>query len=46
MEISLAIKYGISVSELKKAFYPYHILGEAVKLTFDKNVKKLSCCAA
>ena len=48
MEISLAIKYGIPVSEIKTAFHPYLPLGEAVKLaalTFEKDVGKLSCCA-
>jgi len=48
MEISLAIKYGITVKELKKMFHPYLTLSEAVKIaaiSFDKDVKKLSCCA-
>ncbi len=48
MEISLAIKYGITVSELASSFHPYLTLSEAVKLaaiTFNKDVAKLSCCA-
>lgn len=48
MEISLAIKYGLTVTELRNMFHPYLTLSEGVKLaaiSFDKDVKKLSCCA-
>ncbi|MFQ5716643.1 MAG: FAD-dependent oxidoreductase, partial [Nitrospinales bacterium] len=48
MEISLAIKFGITVKELAESFHPYLTLSEAVKLTavaFGKDVAKLSCCA-
>ncbi len=48
MEISLAIKYGITTKELKSLFHPYLTLSEGIKLaaiTFDKDVSKLSCCA-
>ncbi|HDP99096.1 MAG TPA: mercury(II) reductase, partial [bacterium] len=48
MEISLAIRFGITVTELKKMFHPYLTLSEGVKIAaiaFDKDVKKLSCCA-
>lgn len=48
MEISLAIKYGITVKDLKQMFHPYLTLSEGVKLaaiSFDKDVNKLSCCA-
>lgn len=48
MELVLAIKYAIPVSELRTTFHPYLTLGEAVKLaaiSFDKSVDKLSCCA-
>ena len=48
MEISLAIKYGVTTKELKSMFHPYLTLSEGVKLaaiTFDKDVAKLSCCA-
>ena len=49
MEISLAIRYGVTAGELAKSFHPYLTLGEAVKLaaiSFGKSVEKLSCCAA
>lgn len=48
MEVSLAIKYGITVKELKQLFHPYLTLAEGIKLAaigFDKDVNKLSCCA-
>lgn len=48
MEISLAIKYGMTISELKQMFHPYLTLSEGVKLaaiSFNKDIKKLSCCA-
>ncbi len=48
MEISLAIKYGITAEELKNMFHPYLTLSEGVKLAaigFDTDVHKLSCCA-
>ena len=48
MEISLAIKYGITATELARAFHPYLTLSEGIKLaaiTFGKDVSKLSCCA-
>ncbi len=48
MEISLAIKYGITAEELKNLFHPYLTLSEGVKLAaigFDTDVRKLSCCA-
>lgn len=48
MELSLAIKYGITVTELKNSFHPYLTLSEGIKLAaigFGKNVSKLSCCA-
>lgn len=49
MEIALAIKYGITVTELSKTMHPYLTLSEAVKLaaiTFGKEVSTLSCCAS
>ncbi len=49
MELSLAIKFGIPVNELAKAFHAYLTLSESVKLAaigFGKDVNKLSCCAA
>ena len=48
MELSMAIKYGITVKELKQMFHPYLTLSEGVKLaaiSFDMDVHKLSCCA-
>lgn len=48
MEISLAIRYGIAVKELKQMFHPYLTLSEAVKIAaiaFDKDIGQLSCCA-
>lgn len=48
-QLSLAIKFGISVKDLAESFYPYLTLGEGIKLaaiTFGKDVSKLSCCAS
>lgn len=48
MQASLAIKYGITVSELANSLFPYLTLSEGIKLaaiTFHKDVKELSCCA-
>jgi mercuric reductase len=49
MEPALAIRHGIPVSELARAFHPYLTAAEAIKLaaqTFAKDVAKLSCCAS
>jgi len=49
MEPALAIRHGIPVSALALAFHPYLTAAEAIKLAaqmFDKDVAKLSCCAA
>ena len=49
MEITLAIKYGITATELAGTFHPYLTNSEAIKLaalTFRKRVDQLSCCAA
>ncbi|MFU8813658.1 MAG: mercury(II) reductase, partial [Balneolaceae bacterium] len=48
MELSLAIRHGITVESLKSEFHPYLTLAEGIKLaaiTFGKDVGKLSCCA-
>lgn len=48
-QLSMAIKYGITVKDLAESFYPYLTLGEGIKLaaiTFGKDVAKLSCCAS
>jgi len=45
----MAIKYQIPIKEIVNMFHPYLTLGESIKLaaqTFDKDVRKLSCCAA
>lgn len=49
MQASLAIKYGITVSELAESFHPYLTLSEGMKLaaiTFRKDITQLSCCAS
>jgi len=48
MELTLAVRHGISVAELAATLHPYLTLSEAVKLaalSFGKDVAKLSCCA-
>lgn len=48
-QLSMAIKYGITVKDLADGFYPYLTLGEGIKLaaiTFGKDISKLSCCAS
>ena len=48
MEVSLAIKSGMTSRELASFFHPYLTLSEGIKLaavTFEKEVGKLSCCA-
>lgn len=48
MEVSLAIKYGLTIKELVNMFHPYLTMAEGIKLaaiTFGKDVKHLSCCA-
>jgi mercuric reductase len=48
-QLSMAIKYGITIKELADSLYPYLTLGEGIKLaaiTFGKDVSKLSCCAS
>jgi len=48
-QLSMAIKYGITVKDLTESFYPYLTLSEGIKLaaiTFGKDVSKLSCCAS
>ncbi|MCF6184388.1 MAG: mercury(II) reductase [Bacteroidales bacterium] len=48
-QLSMAIKFGITVKELAESFYPYLTLGEGIKLaaiTFGKDISKLSCCAS
>lgn len=48
-QLSMAIKYGITVTDLAQSLYPYLTLGEGIKLaaiTFGKDVSSLSCCAS
>ncbi len=48
-EPALAIKLGLTIEDLTSMLHPYLTLSEGIKLaaqTFDKDVAKLSCCAA
>jgi mercuric reductase len=48
-QLSMAIKFSITIKDLAESFYPYLTLGEGIKLaaiTFGKDVSKLSCCAS
>jgi mercuric reductase len=48
MELVMAIKFSITVTQLRNSFHAYLTLGEGIKLaaiTFGKNVAQLSCCA-
>ena len=45
---TLAVKFGLTVEDLKESMAPYLTMTEGLKLaalTFDKDVSKLSCCA-
>lgn len=49
MELTLAVKYGITVNDLAKTFHPYLTLSEGIKLAaiaFGKDIATLSCCAS
>ncbi len=46
---TLAVKHGLTVADLVESFAPYLTMAEGLKLgalTFDRDVSKLSCCAA
>ncbi|RMH96293.1 MAG: NAD(P)/FAD-dependent oxidoreductase, partial [Calditrichaeota bacterium] len=48
MEVTLAIKYGLTANEIVSLFHPYLTLSEGIKLaaiSFGKEVSALSCCA-
>lgn len=48
-EATLAIRFGLTVQDLINTFHPYLTMAEGLKLaalTFEKDVQKLSCCAA
>ncbi|MDQ8733958.1 mercury(II) reductase [Paenibacillus sp. LHD-38] len=45
---TLAVKFGLTVQDLRESLAPYLTMSEGFKLaaiTFDKDVSKLSCCA-
>lgn len=45
---TLAVKFGLTVKDLKETLAPYLTMSEGLKLaalTFDTSVSKLSCCA-
>lgn len=45
---TLAVKFGLTVDDLKEILAPYLTMAEGLKLaalTFDKDVSRLSCCA-
>jgi mercuric reductase len=46
---TLAVKFGLRVQDLVETFHPYLTMVEGLKLaalTFEKDVARLSCCAA
>ena len=46
---TLAVKHGLTVANLVESFAPYLTMAEGLKLgalAFDRDVSKLSCCAA
>jgi mercuric reductase len=46
---TLAVKFGLTASDLSESFAPYLTMSEGLKLaaqTFGRDVSKLSCCAA
>ncbi len=46
---TLAVRFGLTVSDLADGFAPYLTMSEGLKLaaqTFRRDVSKLSCCAA
>jgi mercuric reductase len=45
---TLAVKFGLTIEDLRESLAPYLTMAEGLKLTaltFDKDVSKLSCCA-
>jgi len=48
-EATLAIRFGLSIQDITETFHPYLTMVEGLKLaalTFNRDVAKLSCCAA
>lgn len=46
---TLAVKFGLTIKDLVETFAPYLTMSEGMKLaaqTFERDVRKLSCCAA
>lgn len=46
---TLAVKHGLTIADLTESFAPYLTMAEGLKLgalSFDRDVAKLSCCAA
>jgi mercuric reductase len=46
---TLAVKFGLRVQDVVETFHPYLTMAEGLRLaalTFEKDVAKLSCCAA
>jgi mercuric reductase len=46
---TLAVQFGMTVADLVNSFAPYLTMAEGLKLgalSFTRNVRKLSCCAA
>jgi mercuric reductase len=49
MQLSMAIKFGMTTDELSNYLYPYLTLSEGIKLaatTFEKDIDTLSCCTS
>jgi mercuric reductase len=49
MEATMAIRFGVGVSQIAAMFHPYLTQAEGIKLcaqVFKKDVKKLSCCSS
>lgn len=48
-EVTLAIRFGLTIEDIVSTLHPYLTLSEGIKLAaqaFDKDVTRLSCCAA
>jgi mercuric reductase len=48
-EATLAVRFGLTLQDIIETFHPYLTMAEGLKLaalTFQKDVTKLSCCAA
>ena len=48
-EATLAIRFGLTMQDIVETFHPYLTLPDGIRLAaliFQKDVGKLSCCAA